>query len=57
MNYGDGVYAGQVMGAMYAEAFFESDPVKITQAGLKAIPAGSQYTEKAKFKFHLPPEK
>ena len=23
MNYGDGVYAGQFMGAMYAEAFFE----------------------------------
>ncbi len=25
MNYGDGVYAGQFMGAMYAEAFFEKD--------------------------------
>ncbi|MCU0980244.1 MAG: ADP-ribosylglycohydrolase family protein [Pirellulaceae bacterium] len=27
MNYGDGVYGGQFMGAMYCEAFFETDPV------------------------------
>jgi len=45
MNYGDGVYAGQFMGAMYAEAFFETDPVQIVQAALKAIPAQSQYAE------------
>jgi hypothetical protein len=45
MNYGDGVYAGQFMGAMYAEAFFESDPTRIVQSGLKAIPSGSQYAE------------
>ncbi|MCB1127150.1 MAG: ADP-ribosylglycohydrolase family protein [Verrucomicrobiae bacterium] len=45
MNYGDGMYAGQFMGAMYAEAFFESDPVEIVRAGLKAIPAESQYAE------------
>lgn len=32
MNYGDGLYAGQFMGAMYAEAFFESDPVAIAEA-------------------------
>ncbi|MDW8308702.1 MAG: ADP-ribosylglycohydrolase family protein [Verrucomicrobiales bacterium] len=25
MNYGDGMYAGQFIGALYAEAFFESD--------------------------------
>ena len=30
---------------MYAEAFFASDPVKIVEAGLKCIPAGSQYAE------------
>ena len=45
MNYGDGVYGGQWVAAMYAEAFFESDPVKIVEAGLKCIPAGSQYHE------------
>jgi len=45
MNYGDGVYAGQFIGAMYAEAFFESDPVKIAQTALAAIPAECQYAE------------
>jgi len=45
MNYGDGVYGGQFVGGMYAEAFFESDPVKVVQAGLRCIPAGSQYAE------------
>ncbi len=43
MNYGDGVYAGQFMGAMYAEAFFEKDVMKLVEAGLKAIPAESLY--------------
>lgn len=45
MNYGDGVYGGQFMGGMYAEAFFESDPVRLAEAGLRCIPAGSQYAE------------
>ena len=45
MNYGDGLYAGQFVGAMYAEAFFENDPVKITEQALRAIPAGCQYAE------------
>lgn len=48
MNYGDGLYAGQFMGAMYAEAFFESDPVRLVEAGLRAIPAESQYAEMAR---------
>ena len=43
MNYGDGVYAGQFMGAMYAEAFFEKDVMKLIDASLKAIPAESLY--------------
>jgi len=43
MNYGDGVYAGQFMGVMYAEAFFEKDVMKLIEAGLKAIPAESLY--------------
>jgi hypothetical protein len=45
MNYGDGVYGGQLVGGMYAEAFFEDDPVAIVRAGLKCIPAESQYAE------------
>lgn len=45
MNYGDGVYGGQFVGGMYAEAFFENDPLKIVEAGLRCIPADSQYAE------------
>jgi hypothetical protein len=45
MNYGDGVYAGQFVGGMYAEAFFCDDMVEITKAGLACIPAESQYAE------------
>ena len=45
MNYGDGVYGGQFIGGMYAEAFFENDIEKIVLAGLKCIPANSQYAE------------
>ena len=45
MNYGDGVYGGIFVGAMYAEAFFEDDILKIIDAGLKAIPQDSQYAE------------
>jgi len=45
VNYGDGLYAGQFVGAMYAEAFFEKDIHKIIDAGLKSIPAESQYAE------------
>ena len=45
MNYGDGVYGGQFVGAMYAEAFFEDDPLKIIEAGLACVPADSQFAE------------
>jgi len=45
MNYGDGMYAGQFIGAMYSEAFFETDVVKIIKKALEAIPAESQYAE------------
>ncbi|MHC4243395.1 MAG: ADP-ribosylglycohydrolase family protein [Planctomycetota bacterium] len=45
MNYGDGLYGGQFVGGMYAEAFFEKDMVKIVQAGLKCIPKKSQFAE------------
>jgi len=45
MNYGDGVYAGQFVGGMYAEAFFTKDMVAIARAGLACIPAECQYAE------------
>ena len=45
MNYGDGLYGGDFVGSMYAEAFFESDPEKIVRAGLAAMPEKSQYHE------------
>jgi hypothetical protein len=45
MNYGDGIYGGQFVGAMYAEAFFENDMEKLVLAGLKAIPKKSRYAE------------
>lgn len=45
MNYGDGVYGGQFVGAMYCEAFFESDVAKVVETALKSIPVESQYAE------------
>lgn len=45
MNYGDGLYGGQFVGGMYAEAFFEDDPLKIVEAGLACVPAESQFAE------------
>lgn len=41
INYSDGLYAGQFVGGMYTEAFFEKDVAKIIEAGLKCIPAES----------------
>jgi len=45
MNYGDGMYAGQFMGALYSAAFFGTDPQKLCEEAVKAIPAESQYAE------------
>jgi ADP-ribosylglycohydrolase len=45
MNYGDGLYGGNFVAGMYAEAFFESDMEKIVLAGLRCIPPESQYAE------------
>ena len=45
MNYGDGVYAGQFVGAMYSAAFFETDMVNVMKEALQAIPEKSQYAE------------
>ncbi|MDE0157790.1 MAG: ADP-ribosylglycohydrolase family protein [Gammaproteobacteria bacterium] len=44
-NYGDGVYAGMAMAAMYGEAFFESDPRKLVEHSLAVIPRASGYAE------------
>ena len=43
MNYGDGLYAGQFVGALYAEAYFETDRVSLVEKALKAIPSESKY--------------
>jgi len=45
MNYGDGLYGGQFIGGMYAEAFFENEPIKLIEAGLNCIPKESQYAK------------
>lgn len=43
--FGDGVHGEMFMAALVAEAFFESDPVKLIEAGLSVIPAESDYTK------------
>jgi hypothetical protein len=43
MNYGDGIYGGMFVGCMYAAAFFEKDPHRVVEEGLKCIPAKSPY--------------
>jgi len=43
MNYGDGVYGGVFVAALYAEAFFESDISKIIEKALRSIPVESDY--------------
>ncbi len=45
MNYGDGVDAGQFIGALYAGAFLETDIERLVTMALTAIPAASQYAE------------
>jgi len=45
MNYGDGLYGGQFVGGMYAEAFFDDDMERIVRAGLQCVPRGSQFAE------------
>jgi len=45
MNYGDGVYAGMAVAAMYTESFFEKNPRKLAEYSLKAIPEESGYAK------------
>jgi hypothetical protein len=44
MNYGDGVYGGIFIAALYSEAFFESDILKVIDKALKSIPEKSDYS-------------
>ena len=43
MNHGDGIYGGMFVSCMYAEAFFETDVVKIVKAGHACMPQESPY--------------
>jgi len=45
MNYGDGVYGGMFVCALYTQAFFEKDIGTIVNNALKAIPAESGYAK------------
>lgn len=45
MNYGDGVYGGVFVAALYAEAYFESDISKLLEKALLSIPAESDYAK------------
>jgi len=43
MNYGDGVYGGMFVAAMYSHAFIESDIVKVVEKALLSLPPASGY--------------
>jgi hypothetical protein len=43
MNYGEGVYGGIFVAALYSEAYFESDIPKIIDKALLSIPSESDY--------------
>jgi hypothetical protein len=45
MNYGDGVYGGVFVAALYSEAYFENDILKIIEKALLSIPAESDYAK------------
>ncbi len=45
MNYGDGLYGGIFVAALYSEAFFESDILTIIQKALLSLPEESNYNK------------
>jgi hypothetical protein len=45
MNYGDGVYGGVFVSALYTHAFFENDMQAIVVKALQSIPAESDYAK------------
>lgn len=45
MNFGDGVYGGMAISAMYAAAFFENNLRRLAEFSLQTIPAESGYAK------------
>lgn len=45
MNWGDGLYGGMFVAGMYSAAFFETDPRRVVERGLRSIPKDSSYAE------------
>ena len=45
MNYGDGVLGGVFISVMHAAAFFADDVMEIIEAGLAALPEGTEYRQ------------
>jgi len=45
MNYGDGVYGGIFIGALYSQAYFENDISALIKKALLSIPAKSDYAK------------
>jgi ADP-ribosylglycohydrolase len=45
MNYGDGVYGGIFIGALYSQAYFETSIPKVIEKALLSIPAQSDYAK------------
>ena len=45
MNYGDGVYGGIFLGALYSAAYFENNISKIIDQAMLSIPAESDYAK------------
>ncbi|MBA7663626.1 hypothetical protein ES703_71671 [subsurface metagenome] len=45
MNYGDGVYGGMFVSALYTTAYFENDIETIVKTALKVLPQESQYAQ------------
>ena len=43
MNYGDGIYGGIFVAALYSEAYFTSDIPAIIEKALLSVPSGSDY--------------
>ncbi|MFC2090424.1 ADP-ribosylglycohydrolase family protein [Bacteroidota bacterium] len=43
MNYGDGVYGGMFVSALYAAAYFEEDVKEVLLTSMKSLPEESQY--------------
>ncbi|MEK7793367.1 MAG: ADP-ribosylglycohydrolase family protein, partial [Candidatus Hydrogenedentota bacterium] len=49
MNYGDGVYGGMFMAAMYSAAFFETDVRRVLEAGISVVPKQSEFRQAVMF--------